>query len=102
MTTRIYGCSDDLIEFEGDITGEVGAYGTKEKPVLLVVDDGTILRAAYGKPAGGVWHLELVRAGWLFDRIEVCTSEADSYSNVAYLRDGAKLAFACKQWERVQ
>ena len=31
---RIYGASDDLVEFEGDVTGEVGCYGV---PVLIRV-----------------------------------------------------------------
>ena len=31
MTTKIYGTSDDLIEFEGDIYDEIGAYKAQDK-----------------------------------------------------------------------
>ena len=30
MAAKIYGTSDDLIEFEGDVDGEVGCYGTDD------------------------------------------------------------------------
>ena len=31
MSTRVYGASDDLIEFDGDLCGEVGCYGSGEE-----------------------------------------------------------------------
>ena len=31
MATKIYGTSDDLIEFEGDIYDEIGAYEAQDK-----------------------------------------------------------------------
>ena len=106
MPTKIYGASDDLIEFEGDIHGEVGACGAgddEDPGVLIVINDGTVLTAKYGKPAGGIWALGLVTAGPLFDHIDLCVSEeAELYSDIAYLRDGAKTAFAASKWERVK
>lgn len=44
MTTKIYGTSDDLIEFEGDIYDEIGAYEAQDKGILL--SDGTVLECS--------------------------------------------------------
>lgn len=59
MATKVYGASDDLIEFDGDLRGEVGCYGTDEKEhgVLVVFSDGTLLDIQYGK------HLERKGSG---------------------------------------
>lgn len=104
MTTKIYGRSDDLIEFEGDIHGEVGFIGDEDKPgCLLIFTDGTLLEVKYGKPQGGIWAIVVVNAGPLFERVDICTDdEATPYSDVAHLKDGAKLAFAASSWERVK
>lgn len=103
MTTKVYGSSDDLIEFEGDIHGEVGFF-SEEEGCLLVFDDGTALVAQYGKPGGlAIWSITVLVKGPLFDRIDVCETETeDNYSDVAVLKDGAKLAFAAQRWERVK
>ena len=67
MSTKVYGCSDDLIEVEGDVCGETSpAYssGDDEKPALLIFSDGTILSVVYGKPTNGaIWSVNLVRQG---------------------------------------
>lgn len=100
--TKIYGASDDLVEFEGDFSGEVGSYGTddREKGVLVVVSDGTILEVKYCKNTPGVWGISVLNKGSLFDGIEVCTdSDADIYSDVVTLRDGVKWAYAATDWE---
>lgn len=88
MTTRIYGTSDDLIEFEGDIYDEIGAYEAQDKGILL--SDGTVLECSYPKAPGlGVWGFKLIRAGSLFDRIEECNDEdAEVYSDVVFFKDG--------------
>ena len=104
MTTRIYGSSDDLIEFDGDFRGEVGCYGTdeRERGVLVVVDDGTLLEVKYGKGGAGIWGVSLLKRGGLFDRIDQCDDEeADPYSDVAWFRDGVKKAWAAKEREPV-
>ena len=44
MTTKIYGTSDDLIEVEGDIYDEIGAYEAQDKGILL--SDGTVLECS--------------------------------------------------------
>lgn len=88
MTTKIYGCSDDLVEFRGDIEDEIGAYMAQGKGLLL--SDGTVLECSYPKtPDLGVWGFKLVRTGRLFDRIEECNDEdAEVYSDVVYFKDG--------------
>lgn len=86
MTTKIYGCSDDLVEFRGDIDNEIGAYEAQDKGILL--SDGTVLECSYPKtPELGVWGFKLVCAGLLFDRIEECNDEdAEVYSDVVFFQ----------------
>lgn len=102
MTTRIYGTSDDLIEFEGDVHGEFSAWNTEENPVLVVCSDGTILEVSYGGGDAGIWAIKLVHKGSKFDRIEECPEETDhGYSDQAFFHDGLTFACAAKDWERV-
>ena len=72
--TEIYGTSDDLIEFEGDIRGEVGCYGThnREQGVLIICSDNTLLEVKYGKANAAIWEVKLLKQGDCFDRIEPC------------------------------
>lgn len=103
--TKVYGQSDDLIEFEGDVDGEVGCYGTddSEHGVLLIFDDGTLIEAKYGKGGLAVWGLTLLRQGSLFDRIDICFDEdAEIHSDIAYFADGLKVAYSATEWERVR
>lgn len=101
MATKIYGASDDLVEIEGDVSGEVGCYN---KNVILACDDGTVLLTHYGKPGfGGVWGIVVLRRGDLFDRVDVCTSEdADPYSDVVWFRDGLRWVRAGMGGEEVR
>lgn len=105
MATQIYGQSDDLIEFDGDVYGEVGAYGTdnEEHGILIVCSDGTLLEVKYGKADMGIWNIIPLNQGSLFDRLESCfDEEAIPHSDVIHFRDGLKWIYAAKQWERVQ
>lgn len=105
MATEVYGASDDLIEFEGDVYGEVGAYGTddREQGVLIVCSDGTLLEVKYGKAGQAIWGITCLKAGELFNRIDPCDDEdADRYSDTAYFNSGLKYAYAAKDWERVK
>jgi hypothetical protein len=107
MGTRVYGASDDLIEFEGDLSGEVSCYGTDDDGhtgVLLTFSDGTILVVKYGKPGcGGVWGITTVHAGKMLDRIDACSDEdADPHSDQAFFKEGVSLkCWAATQWEVV-
>lgn len=103
MATRIYGASDDLIDFEGDFKGEVGCWRADEetKAVLIVVSDGTVLKVWYGDR--GIWRVQLERKGGLFERIDPCTDEdADPHSDVAHFREGVAWAYAATAWEKVR
>ena len=105
MPTRIYGASDDLIEFEGDVIGEVGGFARDddEQGVLIVCSDGTILETKYGKGGMGIWEIKLLSKGSLFLRIEFCLDEdAEIYSDQAFFADGLKWAYAAEKWERVK
>jgi hypothetical protein len=103
MSTTIYGASDDLIEFEGDVYGEVGCYGhdSEDEAVLLFCSDGTLLRMWYGH--GGIWCIRCVFPGILFDRIEQChDANADPHSDVAYFKGGLKAAYVAKEWSKAE
>lgn len=105
MATKVYGASDDLIEFDGDLRGEVGCYGTDEKShgVLVVFSDGTLLDVKYGKGDAAIWGISVIHQGTQFDRIEFCDNEdANPYSDVVYLKEGIKWGYAATEWERVQ
>lgn len=105
MMTKIYGASDDLIEFEGDFRGEYGCYGTADEDnagVMLIFSDGTILNVKYCLRIPGVWGIDLLKKGELFDSIDPCIDEdGDPYSDIAYFRDGIKWAYAAREWARV-
>ncbi len=105
MTTKVYGSSDDLIEFDGDIQGEVGKYGTDDDDygVLLICSDGTLLEIKYGKAHLGIWGITIINKGTLFDRIDPCTDEdAEPHSDVALFKDGMKWALAATEWQKVR
>lgn len=105
--TRVYGARGDLVEFEGEVVGEVSCYGTGDADVgvLVFMPDGTLLEVKYGKNDSAIWAVRLVRKGTHFDRIEQCDDEdADPYSDVAYFKPGMKGdAYAATDgWEKVR
>ena len=105
MTTEIYGASDDLIEFEGDVTGETGHIGCEgdDPGVLVVCSDGTLLQVKYGKGQRGIWCVTLLHRGSLFENIAECTDEdAERHSDTAHFNAGLKWAYAATAWEPVK
>lgn len=106
MTSRVYGASDDLIEFEGDLHGEVSCFGAGDDDdggVLLAFSDGTILNVKLGKNGESIWALLTLRAGDLLDRIEYCDDEdAAVYSDIAHFKDGKLKCWAGKNTEKVR
>ncbi len=100
MGTKVYGTSDDLIEFEGDVSGEVMI---ASGPSLLVFNDGTILTINYGADGMALWKIVVLKEGPLLITIHRCTDEdAEVYSDVAHFADGLSFAFHSRDWERVQ
>jgi len=97
MTTKIFGASDDLIEFRGDVHGEVEA-----SKGLVICSDGTVLSIEYGKGELAVWQVVPIRHGELFRNIDQCFDEdADPYSDVAHFYGGLKWAYVATEWEKV-
>lgn len=87
--TKVYGCSDDLVEVEGDFEEEFGVFGKTH----IRLSDGTLLRAEYGGNKPGIWEIIVEKQGGLFDRREECFDEdADVYSDVVYFKPGIKWA----------
>lgn len=105
MSLKVYGRSDDLIEFDGDFTGEVSCYGTDDSDhgVLLMFSDGTILEVKYGKDDEAIWEVKLKKEGTLFIKIDPCNDpDAEVYSDIAHFRKGIDWCYAAKEWEKVR
>ena len=104
MATKVYGASDDLIEFDGDVSGEIGNYGTddREHGELVILSDGTLLEVKYGKADMAIWGIIVINQGTLFDHLKACNDEdANPYSDIAYFKDGLKWAYGASDWEKV-
>lgn len=94
MATKIYGASDDLIEFEGDVYGEVGAIaaGDSDTKTMVFCSDGTILRVRYDDD--GLWRFDLISKGDLYEGTDVKASEdEDGHSDTVKFKDGLKFAY---------
>jgi hypothetical protein len=104
MSTKVYGASDDLIEIEGDMQGEVGCYSQPEQGVLLMFSDGTVLSVKYNGRVSGVWAISLLKEGVRFKGIDQCADhDARPHSDVAHFHDGVKWCFAATEdWEQVK
>ena len=96
MTTRVYGCSDDLVEIEGELEGEISSF---ENEVLLAFSDNTLLLVEYNK---GIWKITEIRRGDLFDRVDVCTDpDAEIYSDQAFFFKGLEWCYLARFDERI-
>lgn len=94
MATQIFGSSDDLIEFRGDVNGEVARSDAEHMPHFIFASDGTVLRVKYGKEAGAIWEIEVIEIGSLFDSLTMCADEDDDpYSDVVEFKDGLKFCY---------
>lgn len=105
MITKVYGTSDDLVEFEGGIRGEIGCGCTDERKQGLFVSfsDGTAVDVKYGKGPLAVWAITVLRKGDLFDRIEICDdADADIYSDQLFFKDGLKWAVWSEEYQKVE
>jgi hypothetical protein len=102
VATKVYGASDDLIEFEGDVTGETGATW-RSTGTLLMFSDGTLLEAYYGKGELAIWSIQVLAQGSLLKGVIPCMDEdAEIYSDIAEFNDGLKWAYSADEWERVE
>ena len=97
--TKVYGASDDLIEFEGDFSGEVNH--VSDGPCLLVLSDGTVAKIKYDD--SGIWKISVLRKGEFYHSLEICEdSEAKIYSDVLHLSKAPKWAYASSDFEHVK
>jgi hypothetical protein len=92
MATKVYGCSDDLVEVEGEkVNEEFDHIGPQENDpgITIKFSDGTVLNVKYCGRVDGVWEVKKIEVGSLFQGITECDdSEADIYSDIAYFKDG--------------
>lgn len=91
--TVVYGCSDDLVEIDGEIIEEFGVAYRKE--CILVFSDNTKLKIYYCKEKDGstygIWGIDVVEEGKLFERkVECWDEDADLYSDIVFFKEGIK------------
>lgn len=80
--TKIYGCSDDLVEIEGSAykVDEIDCY---DREVRIRFVDGTVIRIGYPKKDLGVWWIEVEKQGTAKQMLTICEDEdAEIYSDV--------------------
>lgn len=89
-STKVYGYSDDVVQFWGKCSDSIDCYDTD---LRITLSDGTVLRTHYGKHLNGqdcgIWSIEVEYAGLLYDRKKTCYDEEDEpYSDIVYFKDG--------------
>jgi hypothetical protein len=90
-TVRVYGASDDLIEVDGDIREEFGAYGTDDDgPLYLAFSDGTLATIRYGADEKGYWRIFIHREGAAKSSLRQATDEDTDYSDILTLTGDVK------------
>ena len=57
--TIMYGCSDDLVEFEGNIRDEIGSWGDCQ---IVVFSNGLIAKIKYAPNQKAIWEIEIVNS----------------------------------------
>ena len=66
---KVFGCSDDLVEIEGDIREEYPFYDNDDDCRYLSFSDGTVLKIIYDDD--GLWRVSLItRGGCEFEKVE--------------------------------
>lgn len=76
MKTIIYGASDDLIEIDGEVYGEVENYSVTKKWTSFLCSDGTKGKIKFN----GNWEITINNFGWLFDQV-IFDGEIRSFHN---------------------
>ena len=74
---QVSGCSDDLVEIDGDWQDEIGCYG---QTVNIEFDDGTEIEVEYGDNAA--WKVKVLREGSADHRTEKLVDNGDYYSDL--------------------
>lgn len=76
---KVSGCSDDLIEIEGDWEDEIGSY---DMDTEITFDDGTVLLMRYGQDDEGSWRVKVLKKGSAAYTIEKLIDNGDYYSDL--------------------
>lgn len=88
--TFIYGGSDDLLEFEGDLHGEVGFFGSnKNNPIRVMLSDETEFSAYYDDK--GIWRIDVINEGSKFSNIEKYEDVTRGHSDILRIDDDKSL-----------
>lgn len=90
MAVVIYGYSDDLVEVDGDLSGEFPASHAEREGVLLACSDGTVLLVRYGPDAR--WHITPLVVGSAFLRVGRADDVRTNYSDRAHFEQLAWVA----------
>ena len=79
--TKVYGCSDDLVEIEsGRSFGEIDCF---DKDVRIWFKDGTVIRVGYPKKGKAVWWIEVEEAATEAYNLTITEDEdAEIYSDI--------------------
>jgi hypothetical protein len=83
-TVKIYGCSDDLVEIEGDVPG-CNEYNIIDKPLYVELDLGDVFKVEYTNE--GVWCIDhlfkggLKATGGSFTKEQHENSDSSNYSD---------------------
>ena len=80
--TKVYGCSDDLVEIEGAPypADEIGCY---DSDVFIRFSDGTKIRVYYVKDQKAIWGIDILEKGDARQTLTECNDEnAEIYSDI--------------------
>jgi hypothetical protein len=82
---KVTGSSDDIVEFEGDLSDEL--YPGNNDENYLAFSDGTVLFVEYDDD--GIWRFKTIYKGSLFDKKEE-GSRTNDENDTVYFLDGIK------------
>lgn len=77
---KLYGSSDDLIEFEGDVRWEISDSKAGEAGEVLALSDGSLIAVTYD----GIWHFDVRFVGSSNPQkvFAATDSNGDQYSDI--------------------
>ncbi len=78
MSITIYGASDDLIEIDGDVEDEFGAWNDTIN--YIAVSTGLLATIAYGMD-GSFWRIHVLTPGTTPHTLAKATDEKDDYTD---------------------
>jgi len=90
MPTVMYGCSDDLVEIDGQVREE---FDIGDRGAEVMFSDGTLVKVQYGLHVSGSWGMTVVIRGDKIMDMEFCHDpDSDNYTDRIRFADGLKWA----------